>query len=501
VELSPQVVWFAGADGAITFCNQRWLDSTGLSFKQSKGDGWAEAIPAEHRERILHEWHKAVHSGDDFEMEVPFLTREGTVRWHLARGTPVRDKHDRIERWIGVALDIHDRKKAEHSLREADRNKTEFLAMLAHELRNPLAAIRSAVQLCREDPAHETCSWALDIVERQGGQLTRLVDDLLDVSRITMGLIRLHPQCVDASVILDQTVESLRPLISQRHHDLILAYDRSGSALPLKADPARLEQIIGNLLTNAAKYTPDGGRIELSARVDEQTSNAPGNTRHILISVRDNGMGMPQEKLKEMFELFTQGAHGRERSEGGLGIGLAIVKRLTEMHGGTVTAHSEGPGRGSEFTLCLPLLEVEDSTPEAEQSSEEAHLHLPGSQRVLVVDDNTDVAESMARLLRRRGYTVEIAFNGPDGLVKARAFRPALLLLDIGLPGMDGYELATELRQDDSFRAAVFIAISGYGQEDDRRRSREAGFDYHLTKPVNFSELLQLLASPKRSAS
>lgn len=791
VELSPQVVWFADLKGNITFCNQRWCDLTGLSLEQTMGNGWLQGVMPEYRDQVLRGWHDAVRKGEPYETEFPLRLLDGAPRWHLSRSTPARDESGAVIRWIGILLDIHERKraeavqapfrvlfesapgpylvlepddfrivavsdaylratiaerdqimgrrlfevnpdmpgdplatgvrnlraslervkaerqadvmavqrypvrrpeelgggwderwwspvnspvlgpdgellyiihrvedvtpfirekqkhgneaegvqileeraehmeaeiilraqelqrlneqlreeqqhvmfeissagllqsdarderilrvndaccsitgydreellemrlfqlthpedreqdrqiyerarraeipsylnekrivkkdgsivwirisaaflrrpdgeplrtfvvlddvteakKAEHALQEADRRKTEFLAMLAHELRNPLAAVRNAIQVCREDSELDTCKWAVEVINRQGEQLTRLVDDLLDISRISRGVVILQKEHVNAAAILDQAVEVVSPLIERRHHELICSYSHSDAELLVEADPARLEQIIVNLLTNAAKYTPDGGCIELSAWVEESTPTHPSKCQGV-IAVRDNGIGIPPEKMPEMFEMFTQGERGLARSEGGLGIGLSLVKKLTEMHGGTIAAHSKGVGHGSEFVVRLPLSEKE-ATAGPEKPRQEVRLS-PGLERVLVVDDNKDTAESMARLLRRRGFTVDLAFDGPAAVEKARTFDPHVVLLDIGLPGQSGYEVVEQLHRDHRHDKTLFVAMSGYGQEEDQRLSLEAGFDYHLVKPVDFGRLGEILAS------
>ncbi len=419
------------------------------------------------------------------------VRKDGSVVWVRISAAFLRSREGEPLRSFAVLEDVTASKEAEHALHEADRRKTEFLAMLAHELRNPLAAVRNAVQVCQEDNEEDACKWALEVINRQGEQLTRLVDDLLDISRITRGVVVLHKERVNVAAILDHAVEVVSPLVERRHHEMLCSNDRSDTELLVEADPARLEQIVVNLLTNAAKYTPDGGCIELSAWVEVSTS-APPSRRQVVISVRDNGIGIPPEKMPEMFELFAQGERGTTRSEGGLGIGLSLVKKLTEMHGGTITAHSKGVGRGSEFAVRLPLLEKEAAVG-PEQPRHELK-QSSGFERVLVVDDNKDIADGMARLLRRRGFTVELAFDGPAAVEKAHAFGPHVVLLDIGLPGLSGYEVVAQLLRDPRHDETLFIAMSGYGQEEDFRRSMEAGFDYHLVKPVDFGQLGEILA-------
>ncbi|MFO0889699.1 MAG: ATP-binding protein [Isosphaeraceae bacterium] len=375
-----------------------------------------------------------------------------------------------------------EREEQARALRKADRQKDEFLAMLAHELRNPLAAVNNAVTVLKLSRDEETRNWASDVVERQVRQLARLIDDLLDVSRITSGKVRLRREFIDASTALDQAVESARPFIDVRRHTLTVSVERGG--LPLYVDATRVGQIILNLLTNAAKYTEDGGRIQLTARREGE---------QVVVAVRDNGMGIPPEKLPEMFRLFAQGDRSLARSEGGLGIGLTIVQRLAEMHGGSVEARSDGPGRGSEFIVRLPLAPRAGS---AEPKARRGRVAVGKAARILVVDDNADTASGMVRLLEMLGNEVIAVHTGPAAIETAHTFRPDFVLLDIGLPGMDGYQVASALREDEAHKDTVIIAVSGYGQEEDRRRSQAAGFDHHLVKPVDFDSLISLVGRP-----
>ncbi len=380
-------------------------------------------------------------------------------------------------------------------LRRKDQRKDEFLAMLAHELRNPLAAIRNAVALGSEQASAADIEWAMEVINRQMRQLSRLIDDLLDVSRITQGKVQLRKEPLDAAAVLGSAVETVRPLMEERQHELTVAL-RPGT-LQLEADPTRLEQIIVNLLANAARYTDKGGEISLRARHEDD---------QIVIRVRDNGVGIPPEKLPQMFELFAQGDRTLARSEGGLGIGLTLVRSLTEMHGGTVEASSEGKGKGSEFIVRLPASPAVPSgsaagtavptdlaraarTPAATKAAPPAGP----MRRVLVVDDNVDSARGTALILSRNGHEVRVAYDGPGAVAAAQEFLPEFVLLDIGLPGMDGYEVARHLREDANLAGLTLVAVSGYGQESDRRRSQEAGFDQHLVKPVDPGVLLGLL--------
>ena len=365
-------------------------------------------------------------------------------------------------------------------LAEMDRRKDEFLAMLSHELRNPLAPISNAVQLLRmlknSNPLqNEACA----IIERQVGQLNRLVNDLLEVSRITTGLIQLRQAQVAMGDIVERAVETTQPLITQRRHQLTVLMPPQ--PVWVYADASRLEQVVVNLLTNAAKYTDPGGQIILTVEQEGVTA---------LLRVSDNGIGIAPELMPCIFELFTQAERALDRSQGGLGIGLCLVQRLVELHGGTVVAHSV-LGQGSEFVVRLPMMRVT----QAPLPSRLPELAVPAEKhcRVLVVDDNIDAAETLAILLGFLGHTVQMAHDGPSAMEKALAWQPDVVLLDIGLPGISGYEVARQIRCEASLAGIVLVALTGYGQESDRQRSHEAGFDHHLAKPADFEKVKSIL--------
>ena len=391
-----------------------------------------------------------------------------------------------IAQMAGVAVE---NARLYQELRDNDRRKDEFLAMLAHELRNPLAAIDGAVHVADASGTAEGLAWAREVIGRQTKQLARLIDDLLDVSRINRGKIQLRKEPLDLAEAVAQAAEVVRPQVEARRHALTL--DLAPGPLPVEADPSRLEQVLVNLLTNAVKYTPDGGRIGVTGRREGG---------EVVVEVVDNGVGLTPEMLPRIFDAFTQAEQTIDRSQGGLGIGLTLVRRLVTMHGGEIAARSEGPGRGSTFTVRLPA--TDRDIPPRRDAGPSPHDALRVRPRLLVVDDNADTARAMARLLGAEGFEVRVAHDGRDAIEAARAHRPDAILLDIGLPGKDGYEVAREVRGDPILADATLIAISGYGQDEARRRAVDAGFDHHLVKPVDYAALyvlLEAVATPART--
>ena len=375
------------------------------------------------------------------------------------------------------------------ALLEADRRKDEFLAILAHELRNPLAPLRNALEAMRLKPHdREAANWARALMERQVGQMVRLIDDLLDLSRVSRGRIDLKHERAELASLVQGALDVCGPGIAQAGQKL--AVDLPREAIPLTCDPTRVVQVICNLLSNAAKYTPAGGHITLSAR---------RRAGMVEISVRDTGMGIPQDMLTRVFDMFTQVPHAIERSQGGLGIGLTLVKRLVEMHGGSVEARSAGPGRGAEFIVRLPERAGEPAAAPSAAALAPSE-HAAARRRILVADDNRDAADSLAFMLRIAGHEVRIAYDGQQALELAETFRPQLALLDLGMPRLSGYDAARRLRQTPHGRDMQLIALTGWGQPDDRGRSLAAGFDHHVVKPVDPSLLQRLLAMPREES-
>ncbi len=383
--------------------------------------------------------------------------------------------------------EVAERKRAEALLKEAARRKDEFISILGHELRNPLAAMQSGIELLKLTPLPvKKVPWARDLLQRQLRHLKRLIDDLLDVSRITTGRVQLRRETVELKKVIDHSVDATRPLIDEREHHLRI--DLPSEPLYLDGDAVRLTQIFGNLLSNAAKYTNAGGDISLSARADD------GPPRSVVVRVRDTGAGIPEDMLEEVFELFAQADHSDMRSQAGLGIGLALVRALAELHGGDVYATSDGPNRGSEFVVRLPLLDLERPAPLPAEAEKTPEVVPQRAQRLLIVDDNCDLANGLAMYLSERsGFDVRVAYTGRRGVEIALEFRPHAVLLDIGLPDIDGYEVARQLR--DQVDGMPLIGISGFSSEKDKRRAKQAGFDRYFVKPVAYEMLHAVLAA------
>ena len=372
-------------------------------------------------------------------------------------------------------------RRNEKALFDADRRKDEFIATLAHELRNPLAPVRTGLRVLRLTRDAETLVRTLDIMERQLGQMTRLIDDLLDISRVTSGKVLLRFKRVAVRALIDAAAEAALPILEAGRHSLVV--DLPEQALWLDADPDRLIQVLGNLLNNSAKYSLDGGQIRLSARLDADT---------VVIEVNDSGLGIPKEMLSQVFDMFTQVNSALDRAQGGLGIGLALVKRLIGMHGGTIVADSSGMGAGSTFTIRLPAAAAPSQDVAVERS--EISLESPPGRRVLVVDDNVDGADLLVMMLALAGHQTRTAYSGLEALETAVDFRPEVIFLDIGLPGLNGYEVARRFRGTPALSPMLLVALTGWGSEEDRRRSKEAGFDIHLTKPVEPAAIDEVMA-------
>ena len=400
-----------------------------------------------------------------------------------ASAAPIRDAGGTMHGVVQIFRDVTLRRQAEEAQRDADRRKDEFLATLAHELRNPLAPVLSAVEVLQlGQPPDEHSRWCHEVIRRQVDYLKRLIDDLLDISRITQDKLELRKEPLELKAIVDAAIELSAPAITDRGHHLTV--ELPDEPVPLLADRVRLAQVLMNLIHNAAKYTDPGGKIEVSAQRHDH---------EVAIRVRDTGRGIPADKLPQLFQMFYQVDRSTNGSQGGLGIGLALVRRLTEMHGGRVTATSGGTGQGSQFEVRLPVLKL---PPRQAPPSPLPAIQAATKRRVLVVDDNKDAADSLKMVLRALGHEVHTAYDGEEGIEQAAAVRPEVVFLDLGMPKLNGFEAARQIRENAWGKELRLVAVTGWGQEEDRNRSRAAGFDDHLAKPVELVALQAILDSP-----
>jgi two-component system CheB/CheR fusion protein len=487
-ESIPSIVFTTAPDGTVTYLNRRGIDYYGeAEFHQPDSGGLL--LHPDDREGAMTEWRRCLREGCDFEIEARHRRYDGHYRWFVSRAVPFRDPGGAILAWFGASSEIHEQKEMQRTLREADRRKDEFLATLAHELRNPLAPIRNALHIMRlkaDDPP--TVEQARLIMERQLGQMVRLVDDLLDVGRITRGRLELRKERVELATIVKNALDTTRPLIEAAGHRLTVSLP----ALPvhLDVDPVRLGQVLANLLNNAAKYMDRGGHIWLSAVRGE---------RDVVISVRDEGIGIPCEALPTIFEMFMQVEESLARSRGGLGIGLTLARQLVELHGGSIEAQSQGPGKGAEFRVRMPIVPVVTALDDPRELEPQADL--PVSFRILVADDNIDAAESMGIMLRLMGNDVRIVRDGQQAVDEDAGFRPDLALLDIGMPRLNGYDVARFIRHQRWGKEIVLVALTGWGQEEDKRKAAEAGFDHHFTKPVSPVDIANLMTQLRAASA
>ena len=502
---APDLVYVFDLDHRFTYANEALLTMWGKTWDEAIGKNCLElGYEAWHAEMHDREIEQVVATKQSIRGEVPFNGTSGR-RMYDYIFVPIIGADGEVEAVAGTTRDITERNEMEDALREADRRKDEFLATLAHELRNPLAPIRSGLEVIRhmrDDGAKfdET----LDIIERQTNQIVHLVDDLLDISRITQGKIKLRRERIELKTAIEMALETSQGLIENAENELIVTLPYK--PIYIDADLTRAAQIFLNILNNAAKYSDAGGQISLTAKKEDGEA---------VVSIRDSGLGIEPEMLSKIFEMFGQIETPEKQAQGGLGIGLSVVKKLVEMHGGSIQAFSEGRGTGSEFVVRLPLAAEQSETMPASPVSETdilqtAQMEMPNDgesadfksqkkpRRILVVDDNQDAVEMMETLLGFEGYTTRTAFEGETAIEIAGDFQPEICLCDIGLPGMNGYELAARLRQ--LLPQSLLISVSGWGQEEDRQRSIKAGFDYHLVKPVQFEDLLKLIeVQPERS--
>ena|GEM_PF-928891 len=477
---APFMVWVTAPEGACIFLSRSWYEFTGISPAEGLGARWLDAVHPDDRPRFEEALRDAQDRLEPFRHEFRMRRHDGEYRWVLQAAAPRFSPGSKFKGYIGSIIDITERKLAEQELENADRRKDEFLALLAHELRNPLAPLTTATELLGRLPSDDKLDELRRMIERQLNHLTRLVDDLLDTSRITTGRIVLRPRRVDLREIVRHSLETSRSLIESRGHEVDCV--EPDEPVFVDADAVRLAQVVTNLLNNAAKFTPPGGRIELS--IEPQDAEA-------VIAVRDSGVGIAPESLPHLFDRRKRVDAPRE--DAGLGLGLSLVKRLVELHGGTVRALSEGPSCGATFVIRLPLAGDAVEHADAKSAPSASPEDEPPTRRILIVDDNDDAARSLALLLSHAGHDVRAVRDASSALEAAASFEPDVVLLDIGLPDMDGWELARKLRAQACKPDLKLIAISGYGQKADRRRSRDAGIDYHLTKPVDYAAIAACL--------
>lgn len=486
-----QLVWMADATGRVVWFNQRWREFTDATPQQMSKLGWQQVVHPDHLRRVLERLQHSWDTGEVWEDVFPMQSKNGTYHWFLSRALPIRDSRGRVRHWFGTHTDITEQRSAEEALRQADHNKDRFLATLAHELRNPMAPLRSALETLRLSQEEQRGGQAqlYDMMNRQVDQLVRLIDDLLEVSRLTRGRIKLRKEWIDVTDVVRSALEATEGLVHKAGHNLHLSMP--AEAIWLYGDGLRLSQVLTNLLNNAVRYTDPGGDIWLSVSKHES-----GEEPHVVISVKDTGRGIDAATLPYIFDSFVQLSDAEQMARGGLGIGLSIVRTLVQMHGGKVEVISRGVGQGSEFIVTLPLRrDVSAHEPGARNDGDP----LIQTSRTLIVDDNVDAARSLGDLLTLLGNEVCVVHNGPAALAIMDEFDPGLVLLDIDMPGMDGYEVARHLRRQERDHRRL-VALTGFGQEEDRRRAIAAGFDQHLVKPVDLATLQSLYAAEKPAA-
>ncbi|MCW5659265.1 MAG: response regulator [Burkholderiaceae bacterium] len=470
-----QLAWTCDELGHANWYNERWYDYTGTSAAQMAGDGWKAVVDPAHLDRVMASLRRCLAAGEAWEDTFPLRGKDGQYHWFLSRAVPIRDAAGRVLQWFGTNTDITELKALKSALEEADRRKDEFLAMLAHELRNPVAPIRTAAAALTMLPNGDARKRSLvEVIERQSGTLARILDDLLDVARITQGRIELQREVVPVAGCVEAALQSTAPLMRDKGHRVDVTH--ANETLHVRADRGRLEQCLTHLLTNAAKFTDARGEISVQVRTDGGDA---------VIDVRDNGVGIAPAFLPHVFDLFSQGARSIDRSQGGLGLGLAICRQLIELHGGRMSCASEGVGRGATFTLRLPLAHPTNNPASAPISS------APQPKRVLVVDDNRDAADTLALWLQAHGHATQTVYSAEAALQAVDDFAPDVVLLDLGLPGIDGFEVARRIKRD--HRSMRVVALTGYGEARDKMMSTAAGFDAHAVKPVDMAELNRLL--------
>ncbi len=469
----PHLTWFATCSGCANWFSERWTEYTGMTAAELEGFGWHRVIHADHVERVANGWHRGIKDGEAWEDTFPLRRRDGAYRWFLSRAVPVRDEAGEVVKWCGTGTDVT-------ALYESDQRKDEFIGMFSHELRNPLAAIQTAVEIVRIKSVEPDLGRACAVLQRQSGLMTRLIQGLLEVSRISRGRVSLDKQVLDLRVIIDSVVESHRERMKTA--EVQLRKQLPAQPAWVCCDRIRLQQVFGNVIDNAIRFNRSGGWIEVTLEASDAGA---------AVQVRDSGAGMDPATLTSLFQPFRRTGSS---SSSGIGMGLTIANGLLQLHGGTIEASSQGLGAGSEVRVWLPL-----TTTDAEgRRTESGFQPIAEAVAVLLVEDNADAAQVLRELLELEGHHVDVAENAPAALRILRERGADAVLCDIGLPGMSGYELARSIRNDPSLRGTYLCALTGYGSAADRRRAREAGFDQHLTKPVDVGVIQSTLAALRR---
>lgn len=477
-----QLAWAADANGYIYWYNKRWYEYTGTTLKEMKGWGWTSVQHPDHVERVKEKFKRHVESGEFWEDTFPLLSKGGEYRSFLSRAAPIRDENGDLVMWFGTNTDIEDRKRAEEGLRRADELKDQFLATLAHELRNPLAPVKMGIGLLKNQdlPTSERDD-CYGMLGRQTDYLVRLVDDLMDVSRISRGKVNLQREIVSIKWIVNAAIETVKPQVEEGGHRVEISQPESETYVD--GDKTRLTQVVANLLSNAARYSEEPGLIKVEVETNDDS---------VSLSVTDEGIGIRKEMLGNVFELFSQAESDGRKTQAGLGIGLTLVKSLVELHGGSIEARSEGTGKGSQFVMSLPTVSPKEAEV-AEEPQRDVSYSSDAKKKILIVDDNESAANMVGKLLSYLGHEVKTAYLAREALEVGEAFGPDIVLMDIGMPEMDGLEAAKRMRQTEWGTRALLAATTGWGQNKDRELTAEAGYDIHLVKPIDQAALNSVL--------
>ena len=477
-EAIPQLAWIADADGSIYWFNQRWYEHTGSSIAEMVGWGWTEALHPDDRDGIVKRYREVLASAAVWEDTFRLRAKDGSYRWFLTRALALRDGDGRVTRWFGTNTDVTQQRENELALEAVSRRKSDFIGILSHELRNPLGPIRTSLAvLVHERQSPERTSEAVSVIARQVDHLGGLVDDLLDVTRISHGRIVLRRTSVDLAAVAATAAADYRFLFQGRGIGLQVAVPKA--PVWVDVDPLRATQVVGNLLHNAARFTPAGGQVALEVT----------NTPVPQLRVRDTGIGLEAALLARIFEPFNQNPRSRAYTQGGLGIGLSIVKNLVELQGGRVGAHSKGVDQGLEILISLPPAEG----PPARAEARSAPLRKAQQRKILLIEDNRDASYALSSLLELDGHSVRVAFDGEEGVREALGDPPEIIVCDLGLPLLDGHGVARALRRVPALASTTFVALSGYAQARDREQASAAGFQFHLAKPADLDELREII--------